>query len=194
MKTDAKAESADLRTAMIVAGAGLVLMALIAPIGLLTALPSGETGIAAMAVLTIAALDVVVAVSLLPLLTRGGMLLARIAVAARLVYAAAFAGAAGFLLDPADPVRFQTIWDGALLVFGLHLVLAGVALWRTRITPIWIAVLVIAAGTGYLVDALAIVLGLGISIGEFTFVGEPLLAVWLIARGIRPARRRSQLW
>ena len=76
----------SLRTSALVAGTSLALMALIAPLGLLIALPAGMTGIAALSVLVIAALDVVAAVALYPVLRPGGELLAQIASATRVAY------------------------------------------------------------------------------------------------------------
>src|SRR5690606_37364394 len=86
-------------------------MAVLAPLGVMVALPAGATGVAALLVLAVAMLDVVAVVALLPLLRTAGALLAQIVVALRLVYAAVFATAAGQLLGDADLARFQAIWD-----------------------------------------------------------------------------------
>jgi len=171
-------------------------MATIAPLGLLLALPQGRTGIAVLSVLIVAALDVLVALALLPLLARGGALLAQVATGMRIAYAAAFAVAAGFLPDPADPQRFQAIWDGALLLFGVRLILVAVTAWRGGVVPIWIAALLGVAGIAYAVDTMATALlpDAGVSIVAFTFFGEIVFAIWLIARGIRPARRGGAFW
>ena len=177
----------SVRAASLVAGIALAAMAIISPVGLLVALPAGNTGIAALVVLVVAALDVVVAVALIPVLAPGGVLLARIAAALRIAYAAIFAVAAGSLLAPADEMRFQAIWDAALLLFGVHLVLVGIAALRAHGIPVWVGALVIVAGAGYAVDSVAVILipSAVIGVGTFTFVGEVVFLVWLIVRGGR---------
>jgi len=184
------------RGPVLTAGIALAAMAVLSPIGLLVGLPEGCFGLAALTVLIVAALDVVVACALLPVMARGGGLLARCAAGARLAYAAGFAVAAGFLVAPVDVARFHAIWDAALLLFGVHLALAAVALWRGGVVPPWIAALVGVAGLGYIADAVLIVLGTHptVSVGAFTFIGELVLTLWLISRGIRPARRRGLVW
>lgn len=139
------------------------------------------------------ALDVVVAVALLPVLSPGGALLAQVSTAMRIAYAAVFAVAAGSLLDPADEARFLATWTAALLIFGVHLGFVGVAALRTRTIPLWICVLVMVAGVGYIVDSLITILvpSSVFSIGQFTFVGEVVLLLWLIIRGGRPRVRHG---
>lgn len=177
----------SLRTSALVAGLSLALMAALAPLGLILALPSGAIGVAAVVVLAIAALDVVAGVALYPVLTSGGTLLAGSAAALRIAYAAVFAAAAGFLFGPADAVRFQAIWDAGLLIFALHLILVGVAAIRSPSIPIWIGALVLIAGAGYAVDSVttALLPASPTAIAQFTFVGEVVLLVWLIGWGGR---------
>ena len=81
----------SIRTASIVSGCSLAAMAVVAPLGVMIALPAGHTALAALIVLLVAALDVVVAVALYPVLRSGGTLVAAIAVAMRLAYAPIFA-------------------------------------------------------------------------------------------------------
>lgn len=177
------------RTAALVAGISLALMAVLAPLGLMVALPAGLTGPAALTVLVIAALDVVIGVALYPILQPGGELMARIAAALRVAYGAAFAVAGAFLMGPADPERFQSIWDAALLLFGLHLLAVGLAAVRAASIPTWIGVLVLIAGVGYAVDAMSVVLAPSapLGLGQVAFVGEVVLLVWLIGWGGRRA-------
>ena len=186
----------SLRTPALVAGISLALMAVLAPLGLLWALPAGAYGAAAIAVLAIAALDVLAGVALYPVLKSGGELLALSAAAMRLAYGAVFAVAAGFLMAPADSERFQVIWDAGLFVFGLHLLLVGLAVVRSPIIPIWIGLLVLIAGAGYAIDSATIALlpASPTMIGQFTFIGEVVLLVWLIGwcgrtRGVRTDRQ-----
>lgn len=101
--------STSVRTASLVAGISLATMAVLAPIGIMVALPAGATGLTALIVLVVAALDVVIGVALYPVLRSGGMLLAATASALRIAYAAVFATAAGALAAPADVERFHAI-------------------------------------------------------------------------------------
>ncbi|WP_270410294.1 DUF4386 domain-containing protein [Microbacterium maritypicum] len=185
----------SLRTPALVAGISLALMVVLAPLGLLWALPAGANGAAALTVLVIAVLDVLAGVALYPVLKSGGELLALSAAALRVAYGAVFAVAAGFLLVPADTERFQAIWDAGLFIFGLHLAVVGVAVIRSPTIPTWIGLLVLIAGAGYAIDSATIALlpANPTMIGEFTFVGEVVLLVWLIGwcgrtRGIRTDR------
>lgn len=182
----------SLRSPALVAGISLALMVVLAPLGLLWALPAGANGAAALTVLVIAALDVLAGVALYPVLRSGGELLALSAAAMRVAYGAVFAVAAGFLMTPADPERFQAIWDAGLFVFGLHLALVGIAAVRSPFIPTWIGLLVVIAGAGYAIDSATIALlpANPTMLGQFTFIGEVVLLVWLIgwcgrARGVR---------
>jgi hypothetical protein len=84
---------------------------------------------------------------------------------------------------------FQSGWDLALIVFGLHLVVLGVLVFRSgngnalRV----LGVLVVAAGLGYLVDGCGKLLlrDYSLTVAVFTFVGEPLLMCVLLWQGIR---------
>lgn len=164
-------------------------MAALAPVGVLVALPAGHLQVAASVVLIVVVLDVIAAVALYPVLKDGGELLAGIASALRLVYAAIFASAAG-LLAAGNAEQFQMVWDAGLLVFGTHLVLVGVAAMRARNISTWIGIIVALAGVGYILDSLLVLLapGAGISVGEFTFIGEVVLLVWLLGWGGRVKR------
>ncbi len=183
----------SLRASALSAGISIALMAVLA-IGLVLALGDGATGVAAVLVLLIATLDVVAGVALYPVLAPGGQLLARAATAMRVAYGAVFAVAAGLLLAPSDTERFQAVWDAGLLLFGVHLLLVGLAAVRAASVPTWIGVLVLVAGAGYAVDATLVALTPGgFSVATVTFVGEVVLAIWLISRGgrARPALART---
>jgi hypothetical protein len=83
---------------------------------------------------------------------------------------------------------FQSGWDLALIVFGLHLFVLGILVFRSGKTGLRVlGILVIAAGLGYLVDGCGKVLvpNYNLTIAMYTFVGEPLLMVWLLWKGIR---------
>jgi len=180
-----------LRTAALVAGSGLAVMAALAPIAVFVMLPL-DAGVAALLALVVAGLDVAVGVALWPILRSGGDLVALISVAMRLVYSAVFATAGGSLAR-GDEALFHSTWDAGLLIFGAHLVLAGVAMMRSATMPTWIGVLVLIAGLGYAFDTTIAFAAsdLAIEVGVVTFVGEVALIVWLIGWCGR-ARRRSE--
>lgn len=109
--------------------------------------------------------------------------------AMRILYAAAFAVAIA-QLAAGNTDAFQAIWDAALAVFGLHLLVVATLFVRGCAPPSWVGILVALAGVGYLVDD-ALVAGNGeAAIGQFTFVGEVVLLVWLLGWG--GAQRRPK--
>lgn len=179
------------RRAMLAAGLALAAMAVLSPIGMLIALPAGQTLLAGIVAIVVALLDVVVAIALWRVLRHGGAALARAAVVTRLVYAMALAVAAVALLVTADAGLFDAIWGHALALFGVHLVLVGIAALRGRRIPAWIGALVALAGAGYLVDwgVAFVVRDAPFAVSSVTFIGEVALLVWLIWRGVRRARR-----
>lgn len=92
-------------------------------------------------------------------------------------------------------------WSAGLLVFGLHLLALGWLAWRSGdrrgapqqrcpAGPRILAVLLAVAGFGYAFDSVAaVVVGPGApTIAQFTFLGEVVLAVWLIRWSRRLAR------
>ncbi|MGV2984145.1 DUF4386 family protein [Microbacterium sp. AGC85] len=181
------------RSATLVAGVGLALMAVIAPIAVFVAIPAGLTGLAALVVLTAAILDVVVALALLPVFSGRAQTLGHITAGLRVAYAAVFAVAGANLLGRADVDAFERIWDAGLLLFAAHLIALSALIWRSEVVGRWLSVLVLIAGLGYLVDAVivAVAPGLGVEVGSVTFVGEVALLLWLLIRGGRPRRNRG---
>lgn len=181
----------SIRTTSIVSGISLAAMAVIAPLGVMLALPAGHTRLAALMVLLVATLDVVIAVALYPVLRSGGTLLAAIAAAMRLAYAPIFAAAAG-ALAMGNVESFQSTWDAGLLLFGAHLMLAGTAIVRSRNIPTWLGALVLVAGVGYFFDACLVLLvpDATLRLGEFVFIGEVVLFIWLLGWGGRAQNER----
>lgn len=184
------------RTASLLAGCSLAAMAVLAPIGVMVALPSGETGAAALIMLVVACLDVVIGVALFVALRGRDSLLVAISAGMRIAFAAVLAVAAGSLAAPADVDRFHAVWEMRLFLFAVHLALVGAAMMRADQMPTWIGILVFIAGLGYAADAASLALWPAnpLSLGEFLFVGEVVLLVWLIGWGGRdlrsiPARR-----
>ncbi|MGY1848557.1 DUF4386 domain-containing protein [Blastococcus sp. SYSU DS1021] len=150
----------------------------------------------------VAVLDVVVAWALHQVFAPVDARLSLLAAVCRLVYTAVFLVAIGHLaaaanllatdavLGAAEIDRFDAIWNTGLLLFGVHLVLVGVLAHRWRAAPRGLGVLLVVAGLGYAFDSAGAVLSAGSwpTVAQFTFLGEVLLALWLLWRGRRAAR------
>ena len=82
---------------------------------------------------------------------------------------------------------FYDLWAVALVLFGAHLVVVGYLVHRSDFAPKVLGALVIVAGLGYLVDSFGVMLTPDPwpDIASYTFVGEFLLALWLVIRGRR---------
>lgn len=90
---------------------------------------------------------------------------------------------------------FYGIWDAALILVGLHLVVLGYLVYRSGTVPSYtsgyvptvLGILLVIAGLGYVVDSFGRVLVAGYSfeVAAFTFVGEVLLILWLFVYGRR---------
>ncbi len=178
--------------------AGLAILASVAlvvpAIGLLDTLPSGGSSLdVAVSLLVVAGLDVVVARGLY--LAVGGRarpaayaaLLSRIGHALLLVVAATLLSTRGVEGLP----TFRDDWTTATLVLAAHLVVAGVALWRSRVAARAPALAVTVAGTVALLVPLAPGAAGLLPVLAPVLVGEALLAVTLLHAGLHPARWRS---
>jgi Domain of unknown function (DUF4386) len=82
---------------------------------------------------------------------------------------------------------FTDIWDAGLVLFGLHLLVIAYLAYRSGYVPKLLAVLVAIAGLGYLFDSFGALLSRGASpdVSSVTFIGEFLLALWLVIWGRR---------
>ena len=81
---------------------------------------------------------------------------------------------------------FDHTWMAALLLFGAHLVSLGVLVYRSGYVPRLIGVLLVVAGVGYAFDTFSSVLfEHPVVVSTFTFLGELVLALWLVVRGRR---------
>lgn len=153
--------------------------------------PSGF-GLAVAAFGVVAVLDVIVSVALYDALAPAGRWLAALAAAFRLVYTAVLAAAVGMLAAGASVALalFDSTWQFGLGLFGVHLALVGVLVYRMGGSGRIIGPLVSLAGIGYVVDSYARLLApeAGLALAQFTFVGEVVLIVWLVARAIRTPR------
>jgi Domain of unknown function (DUF4386) len=166
----------------------------------------------------VVALDVVVAWALYRVFSPVNMSLSMLAMALRLVYSGIFMVAIGQLLGVvrllsddgyravfgADQVdaqamvgiaAFNDIWYVGQFLFGLHLLLIGYLAYRSGYIPRLLGALIAISGLGYATDSLGAVLSQGswTDITTFTFIGEFLLALWLLIRARRIAMSTSAL-
>lgn len=88
---------------------------------------------------------------------------------------------------------FGDIWNAGLFLFGLHLLVLGYLAYRSGYVPKLLGILLGVAGFGYAFDSFAAVLwpSISIELGTFTFVGEVLLALWLLIQGRRLTMNES---
>jgi hypothetical protein len=180
-------------------GAGLALvggLALSVPaVGLLDAAAvGGSTLDVAASLLVVAALDLVVGRGLY--VVAGGRVLpaAYAALLSRIGHGLVLAVAAGMLIVRGAPgvPAFRDDWSTASLVLAAHLLVAGVALWRSRIAPRGVALAVSAGGAASL--TLAALPGGApglLTVLTPVLAADAVLAGALILHGLRPARWRS---
>jgi hypothetical protein len=227
--TTTKRPTADIsrRAVALIAGFGLLFMAVLAPFahfGVLETLvvPADATAtvnnilaseglfrIAIAAFLIVTMLDILMAWALYVLLRPVNAALALLVGWLRLAAPAVFAVALANLLDVAQLVggpdgaalqpaqlqaqvmasiaSFDNGWDMSLAIFGLHLLGLGYLLFQSADFPRFLGVLVVIAGCGYLADSFTRILvpDFAFTFSLFTFVGEPLLIVWLFYRAIK---------
>jgi hypothetical protein len=163
-------------------------------------------------------LDVVVAWALYRVFSPVNKSLSMLAAAMRLVYSGVFMVAVAQLLGVvrllsddgylavfgADQVNaqamvgitaFNDIWYVGQFLFGLHLLLIGYLAYRSGYVPRLLGALIAISGLGYAADSLGAVLSQGswTDISAFTFIGEFLLALWLLIRARSIAVRTSAL-
>lgn len=86
-----------------------------------------------------------------------------------------------------DINRFTDIWDAGLIVFGLYLLVIAWLAWRSGYVPGLLGVLVAIAGLGYIYDSIGQFVSGGswTQVSTVTFIGEFLLALWLVIWGRR---------
>ena len=74
----------------------------------------------------------------------------------------------------------------AAIFWGLWLFPLGYLIVRSRFVPRILGALLILAGVVYLIDSFALFLvpHYGITISDFTFIGEVLFPLWLLIKGV----------
>ena len=205
-----------LRRASLTAGVGLALMAVLAGFAVFGAIAAQITpgdaartaqdiaasqgvfrlGIAGLIVVVI--LDVIVAAALFTLFAPVNRMVSIMAAGFRITYAAVYLVAIAQLVIAVTVVgnpeqallaahAYDTIWHIGLILFGAHLLLTGALAYRSGFIPKVFGILLLIAGSGYLIDGFGAVLveDYAISIGQFTFVGEVALIFWLLISGTR---------
>jgi len=172
----------SLRTAAIVAGVGLLLMAILSPIAYLNTFQSlvkfddaaltaqnisnsmGAFRSCILLLFTVAILDIVVAWGLYILLVPANKNLSALAAWLRVIYGGIFIFAISKLyialqVIAADGIQamsylkaFQSIWDMGLILFGFHLLVLGYLVFESGYIPKWLGVFIVLAAVGYIVD------------------------------------------
>jgi hypothetical protein len=154
----------------------------------------------------VVALDVVVAWALYRVFKPVSERVSRLAAWLRIIYAGIFTVAitqlVGVLHLLGTPrlhtqvlqriATFTDIWDGGLFLFGFHLLLIAYLAYRSRYIPKLLPVLLAIAAVGYLFDSFARAAGSPTDVSTFTFIGEFLLALWLVTRGRRITLREAR--
>lgn len=145
-----------------------------------------QFGLGLLSMYVVVLLDVIVAWALTVTFEPVDAALARLGGWLRLAYAGVFmvaiAGLAG-----GDAQMYERTWQAGLLLFGASLIVVGLLTVRCTWLPTWLGALVIAAGLGYTVDSVAATLVSAplFEVSAITFIGEVLLAVWLLMRFFR---------
>jgi hypothetical protein len=172
----------SLRTAAIIAGVGLLLMAILSPIAILGTFQSlvqfddaaltaqnilqsmGAFRTAILLMFVIALLDVLVAWALYIVFRPANKNLSALAAWLRVIYAGIFMVAISRLLLALQVVAtdgvqamsflkaFQSIWDMGLILFGFSLLVLGYLAFKSSYVPKWLGAFLVLAASGYIVD------------------------------------------
>jgi hypothetical protein len=80
---------------------------------------------------------------------------------------------------------FQWDWSMSLVIFGIHLVLLGILIYRSGYIPRIIGILLVINGLGWMIDRLRVYLFPDAPLGWIfiTFFGEMVFMLWLLIRG-----------
>lgn len=91
----------------------------------------------------------------------------------------------------AQVMLFLDSWESGILIaqvyWGLWLLPLGFLVFKAGFLPGLLGILVIVGGVGYVVDAVSAILSpnMGLTISQFTFVGELSLPLWLVFKGVK---------
>ena len=156
-------------------------------------------GIGAMCVVVV--LDVVAAAGTYALFRPVNSVLSAVAGLTRTVYAVWLSVALSQLLLPfgnldapeaalANIETFSSIWNAALVLFGVHLLMISYLSIRSGFMPKIFGILIGIAGIGYIADLIGLMVAPGFTptFGLFGFVGETAMIFWLLIGGRRLPR------
>lgn len=163
--------------------------------------------------LVVVVLDVIVAWGLYVFLRPVNRSLSLLTAWFRVVYAAVFlvaildlghalrilTSSGGPALLPTDQLQAHALlalnafydgWGLALSLFGAHLILLGYLFFEAGYMRKVLGALLVIAGIGYIFDAATGFLfpGFGVEVSLFTFIGELLLALWLVVKSASAKR------
>ncbi|WP_436495985.1 DUF4386 domain-containing protein [Actinokineospora sp. HUAS TT18] len=177
------------RRAAIVAGVGLLLMAVLAAFANFGVLEDPHPGDGAFrlgvaALMAVAILDIVAAWALWVFYAPTDAALSTLAAWLRIAYTAVFLVAIA-RLSMSEVDSFREIWSISLTLFGAHLVALGYLVAKAK--PVWLGVVLALAGASYLVDGFAKVAGYDLKLATVGGFGEVALIGWLLIRGARRA-------
>ena len=174
----------SLRTAAIIAGMGLLLMAILSPIAYLNTFQSlvkfddaaltaqnilnsmGAFRTAIVLLFVVALLDILVAWALYIVFMPANKNLSALAAWLRVIYGGIFIFAISKLylalqVVATDGVQamsylkaFQSIWDNGLIIFGFSLLVLGYLAFKSGYAPKWLGVFLVLAALGYIMDGL----------------------------------------
>jgi len=82
---------------------------------------------------------------------------------------------------------FKNHWYFALIIFGIHLLLIGFLTYKSLYIPKVLGVLLCITGLGYILTSIRPYFfpGINLDFAKYTFYGELIFMVWLLARGYR---------
>lgn len=190
--TDSDRADQPPRSAALTAGLSLLVMSIAAPVAVFVLVPRGQLVSAAVVLLSVAVLDAIVGVALHVSFGAHARRVSLLAAALRVVYAAMLLVAVRHLVISRSPTDFQREWSVGLGVFGLHLLVLGGIICRREGWVRALGVLVLVAGAGYVIDCVgATTSGHTPGLARITFVGELILMVWLLWKGLRRSPSRS---
>lgn len=169
--------SSNLSKAALTAGTSLLIMTVLS----FLIFPSLEVSVySIIGISIIILLDVTVALSLYFLMKPVNKNLSLIMSGVRIIYAVIFAIA---LSKISSLETFYSVWENGLTIFGVHLFVLGLLVYKSRYIPKWVGILLFIGALGYIVDPILKLMGYNFSIGMFTFIGEPIFALWLVIKG-----------
>ena len=149
----------------------------------------------------ITGLDLIVSVAFYKIFIQTNRMMALLSAGSRLIYTTILALAVSFLFSK-EISSFMTIWGAGLIIFGIHLIITGIATFKAlENSKVW-GILLIIAGAGYMVintiftclpdleavgKTLETIMMVPMTLGELGF------GVWLIIKGGKNSKASQSL-